>query len=208
MPAYLAHPTARHVATHLRKRGLSVTPRTPVKLDVYLEGELRRCERSTLVSGDKDLAIIRIPRIGVHSGSLLAMSQVWYGRARFRTHQVETVGIDRVSCERIHAPVVPPVIIHEVEERSPSIIRVKPVRASDISTGVGKALLRRVENDVGDEASTTSNLHVLPSVSLRGDGSRSKQRRARRHSEDGKHLREHFWSQRPSLSRHRGCRSF
>ena len=57
------------------------------------------------------------------------------------THQVEAIGVNWVRGKGIDTPLIPVVMSNEIEERSPGIIGIEPVCATDIGSGIGHTLL-------------------------------------------------------------------
>lgn len=82
------------------------------------------------------------------------------------THQVQAVGVYRVRRDGIDTPVIPTGVVDEVQEWSPGVVGVELIRASNVRAGKGKALLGWIEDDIGNEATATADLDVLPGVSL------------------------------------------
>jgi len=66
--------------------------------------------------------------------------------------------------------------IDAVREGSPGVVGVQPVEATDIGSGIGNTLGLGVEDNTGDEATTTIGLDILPRESgLGGSCSSRKQ---------------------------------
>ena len=81
-------------------------------------------------------------------------------------YDVQTLGIDRVSRKRIGSPVVPPIVVREVEEGRPRVVGVQPIGASNVGASKSKAFLRGIEDDSRHKPASASDFDVLPLVGL------------------------------------------
>lgn len=64
------------------------------------------------------------------------MTVVRLGRASWwrQYYQVKTVSIDRIRGKSIYAPLIPRSVVGEVGQRSPGIVRVESICASNITS--------------------------------------------------------------------------
>lgn len=123
-------------------------------------------------------------------------------------YDVQTLGIDRVRRKRIGSPIVPPIVVREVEERCPRVVGVQPVGASNVGTSKSETFLRGIEDDSRDKPASASDFDVLPLVGLGrhsgfgadtgGAGGRQQPESCQsEHNENGSCLTEH--NARPAL---------